>query len=285
MKSLTSVLKPILLGGILLGGIFSASAPMMAHAQTQSQAQSPSTNRTFSLETQKPMQKALGYFDSRNYSKAEKEFKKVLKIKGLSAYERSTVEQYLGQATYQEKDYKDSVKHFENAIAAGGLTAADVTKSEMIIAQLYTRLKDYKKALPPAERWFSKTSAKSRKDYDLMNFLYNAAGQTDRQLAVLQDMTRRWPQDRKLWDHQISALASLDKKFEAYQAYAGLYDRGLLTSREDLSKLLQYHEYYKRYDIAARILDTEIRSGRLDGGETNQAKLAQLRRLARAAPQ
>lgn len=274
MKPLKYILKPLMLSGLLLT-LWPASA----------QAQSPSNHRTFSLETEKPMKKALGFLDGRNYSKAEKEFKKVLKIKGLSAYERSTVEQYLGQVTYQEKDYKDSVKHFENAIAAGGLSAGDVTKSELIVAQLYTRMKDYKKALPPAERWFAKTAAKSRKDYDLMNFLYNAVGQSERQLTVLQDMTRQWPQDRKLWDHQISALASLDKKFEAYQAFAALYDRGLLSTREDLSKLVQYHEYYKRFDVAARILETEMRNGRLDSGDTNQAKLVQLRRQAGAAPQ
>lgn len=274
MKSFKLIIKPIILSGILL-----SVTPMV------SQAQSDPSHRTFSLETQKPMKKALAYLDSRNYSKAEKEFKKVLKIKGLSAYERSTVEQYLGQVTYQEKEYKDSVRHFENAISAGGLTAADVHKSELIIAQLYTQSKDYNRALPMAERWFSKKAAKSRKDYDLMNFLYNAVGQTEQQLAVLQDMTRQWPQDRELWDHQISALASLDKKFEAYQTFAALYDRGLLSSRDDLSKLVQYHEYYKRFDVAARILDNEMRNGRLDSGESNQAKLTQLRRQAGAAPQ
>jgi len=258
-------------------GVFAVCAPMTVHAQAG--------QNTFSSKTEKPMKQALEHFYAKKYSKAEKKFKDVLKIRGLSAFEISTVEQYLGQATYRAKDYKDSIKHFERAIAAGGLSPSDVMESERILAELHIKNKDYKKALVRAERWFAVKPSKSRKDYELMNFLYFSEGQTAKQLGVLQSMTRLWPQDRALWDQQISTLAEAGMALEAYQAFAGLYDRGLLNTTADLSKLVQYHEYYKRFDIAARILESEMAKGRLERSDVNQARLVQLKRQAGLPPQ
>ncbi len=276
-------------------------------------------SRTFSLETQKSMTKAMEYIEEQKYSKAEKKLKDVRKIKGLSSYELSTVEQMLGQVTYQEKDFKDAIRHFQNAVKAGGLLPNEATGLELTIAQLLITTKQYEAgamgmenwlrktgrqdvkyleavvqawveaekydhALPWAERWFAVKAPKERKHYDLMNFLYHSMGQSNKQLAVLQSMTAQWPQERKLWDFQISALAAQNRTQEAYQVFAKLYDLGLLSTKSDLSKLVQYHEYYKRFDLAARVLETEMNKGRLDGGETNLAKLTQLKRQAGIAP-
>ncbi len=292
-------------------GVASLAISHTSFAQTQT--------RTFSVETKKSMEKAMGYISDGKYSKAEKRLKDVRKIKGLSPYEISTVEQMLGQVTYQDKDYKNAIRHFESAVAAGGLLPNETINAELTIAQLYIRTKQYEtgatrmenwlrktgrqdvkylealvqalvqaekyeRALPWAERWFAAKNPKSRKHYDLMNYLYHTLGKPDKQLGVLQAMTVQWPQERKLWDLQISALASQDKTFEAYQVYAKLYDIQLLNSKEDLSKLVQYHEYYKRYDIAARILETEMNNGRLDRSDNNQTKLSQLKRQAGIAP-
>jgi len=282
--------------------------------------QAQDTNsRTFSLETQKSMTKAMEYIEERKYSKAEKKLKDVRKIKGLSSYELSTVEQMLGQVTYQEKDFKDAIRHFQNAVKAGGLLPNEATGLELTIAQLLITTKQYEagamgmenwlrktgrqdvkyleavvqawveaekydRALPWAERWFAVKAPKERKHYDLMNFLYHSMGQSNKQLGVLQSMTAQWPQERKLWDFQISALAAQNRTQEAYQVFAKLYDLGLLSTKSDLSKLVQYHEYYKRFDLAARVLETEMNKGRLDGGETNLAKLTQLKRQAGIAP-
>ena len=273
MKTLQPALKSIVMISVL-----AISAPLAV------QAQAPAGQRTFSSKTEKPMKQALDFFYAKNYSKAEKKFKDVLKIKGLSPFEISTVEQYLGQSTYRSRDYKDSIKHFERAIAAGGLTPTEVSESERILAELHIKNKDYDKALVRAERWFAVKPNKARKDYELMNFLYFSEEQTDKQLAVLQTMTRLWPQDRALWDQQISTLAEAGKAFEAYQAFAGLYDRGLLNTTADLSKLVQYHEYYKRFDVAARILESEMAKGRLERSDVNQARLQQLKRQAGATP-
>lgn len=282
-------------------------------------SQSPSNARTFSLETQKSMTKAMGYLSENKYSKAEKKLRDVLKIKNLSAYETSTVNQMLGQAAFRQDDYKDAIKYFERAAQAGGLLPRELTANELTIAQLYIKTKQYaagasrmenwlrktgsqevkylenavqayvqaeqyERALPWAERWFAMKSSKTRKHYDLMNFLYHNQGKTEKQLGILTAMTGQWPGERKLWDLQISALAAQDKTFEAYQVFAGLYDRQLLTTKEDLSKLVQYHEYYKRYDIAARVLETEMNNGRLDRGDANLAKLSQLKKQAGIAP-
>lgn len=286
------------------------SLPISAHSQE---------SRTFSVETKKSMEKAMGYINSGKFSKAEKRLKDVRKIKSLSPYEISTVEQMLGQVTYKDKDYKNAIRHFENAVAAGGLLPNEATNAELTIAQLYIRTKQYEtgatrmenwlrktgrqdvkylealvqalvqaekyeRALPWAERWFAAKPTKARKHYDLMNYLYHTMNRPDKQLGVLQSMTAQWPQERKLWDLQISALAAQDKTFEAYQVFAKLYDLRLLNSKDDLSKLVQYHEYYKQFGLAARILETEMNSGRLDRNDTNQAKLTQLKRQAGTAP-
>lgn len=293
--------------------IFALTAAPLAQAQTGT------TSRTFSLETQKSMTKAMGYLEENKFSKAEKKLKDVLKIKNLSAYEKSTVNQMLGQAAYQQKDYKDAVKYFEKSIQAGGLLPSEATSIELTIAQLYINTRQYEtgatrmeawlrktgrndvkylentvqawvqaekydRALPWAERWFAAKTPKERKHYDLMNFLYHDQNLPAKQLVILQNMTQKWPAERKLWDQQIGALAAQEKTFEAYQVFAGLYDRNLLSTKDDLSKLVQYHEYYKRFDIAARILEAEMNSGRLDRGDANVTKLAQLKKQAGIAP-
>jgi len=273
----------------------------------------PSFAQTFSLETQKNMTKAMEYMDKKKYSKAEKKLKDVLRIKGLSAYETSTIHSMIARATYLQKDNDDAIEHYQKALRAGGLQPAEALKTEALIGQLlitegrnkegatglenwlrktgnrdpkYARLimqarladDDYAKALPWAEKWFNGSATKERKHYDVLNFLYNEAGNSARQTQIVGEMLTRWPQDRSLWNQQLGLLSGAGKDTEAYQLYAAMYDRGLLQTETEIMKMVQYHEYYNNYVKAAQILGTEMGTGRIKSTDKLKDRLALLQR-------
>jgi len=66
---------------------------------------------------------------------------------------------------------------------------------------------DYVRALPWAERWFQDANPKTRRHYDLMNFLYHSLSMREQQVEIMGQMVKRWPDDKALWSAWETMLA------------------------------------------------------------------------------
>lgn len=273
------------------------------------------SDRVISLEHQEDYQDAIAYMDEGNYSKAERKLKSLVKERGLSPFEKSTFAGELAAAYFKQGDQDHALEHYQLAVSAGGLLPAEKLSYENIIAQLliaegdfaagaqklenwvrqtgqstpknteiimqgWIRAEEFQKALPWAERWFNGAAQKDRKHYDVMNYLYSQLRQDSKQLAIINQMTSRWPQERSLWDNKVALESKAGQDQLAYQTFSQMYQNGLLRSEDDLLKLAKFHEYYKNYGQGAQILMDGMSQKLIRSSKSNEAYLAQLKTQA-----
>ena len=121
------------------------------HGQALAQS---ATDRTFGPDSIEYATEAQTLQGQNDHKKAVKRLKKGLKVKGLSAYETSTMAQMLGSSYFALKKYQDAIEAFENSIAAGGLSRTDRRGLQENIAQLNIADKNYALGAQQLERYF-----------------------------------------------------------------------------------------------------------------------------------
>jgi len=304
-------LKSLLMTGaiaVLTLGSVTVSLTQTAYAQEE--------GRQFGAKAGEVVNEALQFMNGNQHSAALGKLQEAMSIGDLNAYERSTIQQMMGATQYELNNYSGAISSFENAISAGGLLPNEVDSLRVNIAQLliangqYARgaqmlenwnnrggqLKDshvemlyqawvqaenYGKALPWAEKWFRNASVKERKHFDLLNFLYNNLNMPGKQADIVKEMIVKWPGDKMLWDNWSSLLANGGREKEAFEVNKMLYLGGVLSSEQDLMKVVQYYSFYDMPFQAAKILEKEMNAGRISSSAEKLVQLSDLFRQAR----
>lgn len=196
--------KPI--HALCLGTALMAAGVSGAMAQTD--------QRQFSAKSGPVVNQVLELAEGEQLQKALAKLQDLLKSPDLLPYERSTIHQMIGQYSYELDDSIASQNAFSDAIQAGGLLPKETLNLRSVIAQLkigngqyrdgaealesylkeggepkpqftellvnsWVQVEDYPRALPWAEKWFANADPKTRRHYDLMNFLYVQLGMED----------------------------------------------------------------------------------------------------------
>ncbi len=295
--------------------VLSVGALSVTVGTTVAQAQAPE-GRQFSAAAGEPVLEAQNMMSGNNFNGAVSKLNQTLSLPELNAYERSTIYQMLGASYYELNQYGQAISNFENAINAGGLLpnesqnleeniaqlmiangqyAAGAQKLENILSrgvpekpshiemltQAWVQSENYSRALPWAEKWFRNAGNKERKHFDLLNFLYNNLGMQGRQADIVKEMINRWPNDKQLWDNWASLLANGGREAEAFEVNKMLYLGGVLSSEQDLMKIVQYYSYYDMPFQAAQILEKEMNAGRIARSSDKLVQLSDLFRQAR----
>ncbi len=251
-----------------------------------------------------------------NFAGAIERLDALIKTPDLSVFERGIIYQMIGQYSYELDQIDVSIKAFENALTSGGLSPEEQDNIDIVIAQLmigsnqfrrgaerleaglaeietikpqyidllvnaWVQTEDYARALPWAEKWFAEAAPKTRRHYDLMNFLYLQLGKSDAQLEVIKSMVERWPEDKTLWDSWASILAKSGQEKEAFEVFKMTYQAGLIETETDILKLVQYHDFYDLPFQGAEILEREIEAGVVTASPENLQKIDALFRRAR----
>jgi len=297
--SITSVLTAVLMAG-------AAMSP--AYAQEE--------GRQFSAAAGETVNDAITLAKDGQKQEAVNSLQKAIASPDLTAFERSTIYQMLGQFSYQLDRPVEAQENFEQAINAGGLLPKEIESTNVTIAQLmiqngqyrdgaqrleaylnsggqekpgyldllinaWIQAEEYKRALPWAKKWFKNANPKARKHFDLLNFLFNKLGMQDRQADIVKDMINRWPEDRTLWEAWASILANGGREAEAFEVNKMLYLGGALTSEADLLKVVQYYSFYEMPYQAAEILERELSANRISRTPDRLKELSNLFRQAR----
>ncbi len=219
MRIITSILVSVT--ALCVGPVATAGDPPASAA------------RQFSKDNAAPINAALAEFATGRYDRAIPVLSSTLELPGLTPYERATIGQMLGQALYETHDYKGAIRAFEDAIQSGGLLPKEQLNLEQNIAQLliasgalakgaemleawqehggqlmprhieylwqaWAQAEQYDRALPWAQKWFDAASPKTRKHYDVLNFLYARLNMTKERESLLQEMATRWPADTEI---------------------------------------------------------------------------------------
>ena len=307
----TSLKKWLCLGAVAVLSVGTASVAVSFQASAQ-QAE----GQQFGSKAGEPVLEAQNLMTSNNFSAAASKLNEVLLLPELNSYEKSTIYQMLGACYYEMNQYGPAISNFENAINAGGLQPSAQSNLRVNIAQLmigngqyaqgaqmlenhlnnggqqkpqqvemlmqaWVQSENYSRAMPWAEKWFRAANPKERKHFDLLNFLYNNLNQPGRQADIVKEMIVRWPNDKQLWDNWGSLLANGGREEEAFEVNKMLYLGGVLTSENDLLKVVQYYSYYDMPFQAAQILEKELNAGRISRNADRLVQLSDLFRQAR----
>lgn len=272
--------------------------------------------RSFSPAVGETVNVTMTLAESEDYAGALEKLRALIKTPDLTPYERGMIYQMMGQYNYELDQLALSLEAFENALKSGGLLPEERDNIDIVIAQLmigngqyrlgaerleskiaivetikpqyvdllvnaWVQSEDYTRALIWAEKWFAEAAPKTRRHYDLMNFLYVQLGKTDAQLANIKSMVERWPEDKTLWDSWASILANSGQEKEAFEVFKMMYQAGLIETERDILKLVQDHAFYNLPMQGAEILEREIETGLVQGSPENLQKIDALFRRAR----
>lgn len=280
------------LGTAAIFGAFllAATTPSLTYAHED--------ERQFSGKSGDIVNETMSLANEQKYQLALTKLRGLIGETDLSPYERATIYQMIGKYSYELDHIGEAQEAFENALKTGGLLPHEADALKIVIAQLmigngqyregakrleaylnngggvkpqyidlilnaWVQAEDYQRALPWAEKWFDAATSKQRRHYDLMNFLYNNLGQTERQADIIKQMIDRWPDDKNLWDSWVSILASSGREDEAFEVHKLMYQAGFLTKADELRTLVQYYAFYDLPYQAAEILEREIELGRI----------------------
>ena len=272
--------------------------------------------RQFSAAAGEVVNETMILANAKNYEAALIGLRDLIGKPDLSAYERGTIYQMIGQYSYELGQVEASQSAFENAINSGGLLPKEVGNIEVVVAQLmigngqyregaerlesylrsggeekpqyiellvngWVQTEDFDRALPWAEKWFNTAKPKTRKHFDLLNFLYNNLRQQGRQADIVKQMIGRWPEGKDLWESWASMLANGGREKEAFEVTKIMYLRGLLTTEPELLKVVQYYSFYDMPYQAAEILELEMDANRISRAPDHLKTLSGLYRQAR----
>jgi len=266
------------------------------------QAQQASTeSRQFSAQTGEIVLAARNHVLAEEHQAALSKLAQALTLTDITPYERAVIYQMQGSSYYQLGQLPFAITAFEQALGSGGLNAKEAADTRLKIAQLmivagryaegaqglenylkaggqekaefaeqltqaWIQAEQYSRALPWAKKWFAAANPKERRHFDLMNFLYNKLEQSGPQADIVKQMINRWPEDRELWDAWASLFTVAGQDENAFAVTKLLYLGGVLTSEDEILKVVQYYSYYEMPYQAAQILEKELNAGRVRPG-------------------
>ena len=223
--------------------------------------------------------KAQQFIGEAQYGFAIAELNKALGLSKVSPYERSVINQLLGNCYYEGAKYTAAINAFEAAIKSGGLLHAERATLRVNIAQLHIangqpvqgaemlenwyqsggelspkflkmlwqawlQAEKYERALPWAEKWFDGVPHKERRHYDVLNFLYGHLQMPSEQEDTIKHMLIKWPEEKQLWEVWISLLANNGCEDDAFAASKILYIAGAYRTGSELVKVIQYYSFH-----------------------------------------
>ncbi len=238
---------------------------------------------------------------------------------GLTEYELANLYQYLGFSLHNMGDTKAAIAAFSNILAIESLEEQMRKSTLYTISQLYTVEERYDEALQSTEAWFelepnpapgalilyaqilyqlgrygdmiapieealsvAETRGRQAKEqwYTLLSFAYFQQENFVKIRDINKILIANWPK-KQYWLYLANAYRELDKEDELLAAYDSAHLQGMLESEAELVTLAQLYLQAELPFKAAKLLETEMESGRIEKTTKNYRLLSQAWSLAR----
>ncbi|MEO1406047.1 MAG: hypothetical protein AAFV54_06105 [Pseudomonadota bacterium] len=197
----------------------------------------------------------------------------------ISAENRTPLLLSLSQIYFAEDRLETGLNWMNQWLAAGGQPNRD---QKWTLAAVYNKLDDNREALKWAEQVFAEDGPNaSRQVYDFLIFLYDANGELAKKAQLLEVLLERNPGDRQLWDAISGDYFKADNQRKAFEVQKAMYLGGILSTEDELMRVVNF---YNSFDVpfeAARILEKEMNAGRIDRNFEKLELLANLYQVAR----
>ena len=194
-----------------------------------------------------------------NYAKAAQYLSKAVASKALNAEQQQQSLLNLGQLYMATEQYNKAVKAFEPWLKKHKADA----QTSILLANAYTQLKRPKKALPHIKRAIKLTKKPPEAWYQMQLALHYQLHDYQGASVLLKRQLNKNPDNKDYWK-QLSSLYHQLKDYKKAATVQHLaYQKGLIQSEKSLLELANLLLYVNSPHQAARLLEKEMRQGRI----------------------
>jgi tetratricopeptide (TPR) repeat protein len=247
--------------------------------------------------------------DEGKYHVARAELKKLLDESGQSAYEQAVIQQMLGYVQISLESWPAAIKAFEDSLALQQLPESTGQHLRYNLGQLYLAQDQPDKAIAILESWFDRESSPSAQAHVLLAqalaqkkqyrkaipLLQQANSLSDKPHAewyeallamhyelqswrdcvpLLKRMIRLFPQHPRYWQQLAGVYMALNDRDAALAALEPAFRQGMLTSEQELLQLAQLYLSAGVPYKAARLIEQQLRAGKISNTARHRELLA-----------
>ena len=265
------------------------------------------------------IEKAQVFVEAEDYAAAVEILNALAAKDNLTEYEYANVYQYLGFCLHNQGDTAAALQVFSKILAIEPLELQMRKSTLYTTAQLHTVEEQYAEALQRLQQWFELEPNPAPSAYIMLSqILYQLGRHEDmiepiemalvvaeeREIAAKEDwysllsfayfqredfakirdinkiLLANWPKKR-YWLYLANAYRELDDEDALVSAYESAYIQGMLESEAELVTMAQLYLQHEVPIKAAKLLEAEMQSGRIEKNSKNFRLLSQAWSLAR----
>lgn len=162
------------------------------------------------------------------------------------------------QLTLMEERYEDSLAAINQWLQLSGQETGEALALK---GNALYRLERYDQAIPVLDRAIQVSDKPQGQWYQLLIASYTDAGRTAEAATMIEGMMAKDPGNKGLAQQAANLYLDLDQHEKATAVLRGAYDRGLLTTQDDLRGLWQLYAFIGQPDQAKAIIDDGIARG------------------------
>ncbi|MCI4645430.1 MAG: hypothetical protein MRY64_11665 [Hyphomonadaceae bacterium] len=185
----------------------------------------------------------------------------------------------IAQLYLQDENMPRAISYMERWMSAGGQPDRS---QKWQLAVLYHKADDNQKSLRWAEEVFRQDGPNAEREvYDFLIFLYDETGQLAKKAQLLEQLLRRNPTERRLWDAIAGDYFQAGNQRRAFEVQKAMYLGGILQTSDEIMRVVNF---YNQFDVpfqAAKILEKEMNAGRVEKNYEKLELLANLYQVAR----
>lgn len=162
------------------------------------------------------------------------------------------------QLTLMEERYEESLAAIDQWLQLSGQETGEALALK---GNALYRLERYDEAIPVLDRAIQVSDKPQGQWYQLLIASYTDAGRTAEAATMIEGMMAKDPGNKGLAQQAANLYLDLDQHEKATGVLRGAYDRGLLTTQDDLRGLWQLYAFIGQPDQAKAIIEAGIASG------------------------
>jgi tetratricopeptide (TPR) repeat protein len=302
----------------LLCGVMALNPASAQQTEEENAKQKTKQAQAVSKEVYDKIQEAQESVDAKDFAGALKLLNDLYNPDKLTEYEQSNVLNYIGFVYYNMDDTANAIRTYERMVAIPSLEPQMAKQTMYTLSQLYTMEEQYPKALTTLDRWFALESnpapepfilkaqnlyqvqryndmiepienamrvARERDKpvkedwYVLLNFAYFQQENYQMVRDIQKTLLINWPKKR-YWFSLAGAYTELGEDENLINAYAAAHTQKMLEKESELVTMAQLYMQREVPFKAGNLLDSEMKSGRVEKNAKNYRLLSQAWQLA-----
>lgn len=162
------------------------------------------------------------------------------------------------QLTLMEERYDDSLAAIDQWLQLSGKETGEALALK---GNALYRLERFDEAIPVLDRAIQVAEKPQGQWYQLLIASYTDAGRAADAATMIEGMMAKDPGNKGLAQQAANLYLDLDQHDKATAVLRGAYDRGLLTTQDDLRSLWQLYAFIGQPDQAKAVIDDGIAKG------------------------